>query len=67
MSRKTASSAFTLLLISWTLLILPASAQHFQQVTGTLTQVAAGRNEVFGFDVHGQVWRYKPPRNPSAK
>ena len=41
-------------------LVLPAAAQHFKQVTGTLTQVAAGRNEVFGIGTAHQVYRYNP-------
>jgi hypothetical protein len=41
-------------------LVVPVSAQHFKQVTGTLTQVAAGRNEVFGIGTSNQVYRYNP-------
>jgi hypothetical protein len=37
---------------------LPASAQHFERVKGTLASVSAGRNEAFGVDTHGKVWRY---------
>ena len=39
-------------------LVVPVSAQHFRQVTGTLTQVAAGRNEVFGIGTSNQIYRY---------
>ena len=41
-------------------LVAPASAQHFKLVTGTLTQVAAGRNEVFGIGTANQIYRYNP-------
>jgi hypothetical protein len=58
MLRKNSSWSVVLLLICGALLTLPSSAQHFQQVTGTLVSVAAGRNEVFGLDSHGAIWRY---------
>jgi Tectonin domain len=38
--------------------VVPASAQEFVQVKGTLDSVAAGRNEVFGIDTSHRVWRY---------
>jgi hypothetical protein len=41
-------------------LVVPASAQHFKQVTGSLTQVAAGRNEVFGIGTANRIYRYNP-------
>src|SRR6516225_2852566 len=46
------------LLMSCGALTVTASAQHFKQVTGTLTQVAVGRNEVFGVNASNQVYRY---------
>ena len=39
-------------------LVAPSSAQHFKQVSGHLTQVAAGRNEVFGVNASHQVFRF---------
>ncbi len=48
-------------------LVAPASAQHFQQVKGTLSSVSAGRNEVFGVDSHSVVWRFNPKTNAFAK
>lgn len=51
---------FAWLLISCGALAVTASAQHFKQVTGTLTQVAAGRNEVFGIGTASQIYRYNP-------
>ena len=58
MSRPNISRSPILVLVCSILLALSASAQHFQQVKGTLVRVAAGRNEVFGSDTKGQVWRY---------
>jgi hypothetical protein len=37
---------------------LSAWAQHFKQITGSLAQIAAGRNEVFGLDSKSQIWRF---------
>jgi virginiamycin B lyase len=54
MSRKNV----VLILMSWASFVIPASAQHFEQVTGTLVSVAAGRNEVFGLSSGGAIWRY---------
>jgi hypothetical protein len=51
-------STLYLLLACCAALVVPAAAQHFKQVTGTLTQVAAGRNEVFGIGTANQVYRY---------
>src|SRR5580698_10308456 len=59
MSRKTAWVVL-LFLVSCAGLVVPASAQHFQQVKGTLAGISAGRNEVFGFDLKSAVWRYRP-------
>jgi len=39
-------------------IVVPASAQHFKQIPGSLAQVAAGRNEVWGLDASGQVYRF---------
>jgi hypothetical protein len=62
MSRKNALWKVVLILMPWTSLVVPASAQHFEQVTvkggGTLAHVAAGRNEVFGLESSGAIWRY---------
>jgi hypothetical protein len=57
-SRVFVSKTVLLILVCWALLAVPASAQHFEQVTGALTNVAAGRNEVFGIDSKSAVWRY---------
>jgi hypothetical protein len=56
-----------LVLVCWFSLIVPASAQHFQQVKGTLFGVSAGRNEVFGFDIHSNVYRYHATTGSFAK
>ncbi|MGA2188223.1 MAG: tectonin domain-containing protein [Steroidobacteraceae bacterium] len=66
MSRRNVWSVL-LILIGWASLAVPASAQHFQQVNGTLTSVSAGRNEVFGFDTHARVWRLNPKTNSFDK
>ncbi len=58
MSRKNVFWSVLLVLFCWASLVVPASAQHFTQVKGTLASVAAGRNEVFGIDANGAVWRY---------
>jgi hypothetical protein len=66
MSRKTVG--FVLLVLTcWALSVVPASAQHFQQVTGTLSSVSAGRNEVFGVDSHSVVWRLNAKTNAFTK
>ncbi|MFZ1918507.1 MAG: tectonin domain-containing protein [Terriglobales bacterium] len=49
MSRTNARFALCLLLIC-SAAAVPASAQHFQQMTGSLTQIAAGRAEVWGLN-----------------
>ena len=67
MSRKNVSSAMLLLLICGALLATPASAQHLQEVKGTLVTVSAGRNEVFGIDPHGAPWRYNATKQSFAK
>jgi hypothetical protein len=38
--------------------ILPASAQHFKQIPGSLAQIAAGRSEVWGLDPSNAVYRF---------
>ena len=58
MSRKNVSCGVLFILMSWTSLVVPASAQHFEQVPGTLVSVAAGRNEVFGLGSGGSIYRY---------
>jgi len=60
MSRGNISWSVLLVLICGAAFVAPASAQHFQQVTGTPAGVATDRNEVFGFDKHAAVWRYRP-------
>jgi len=57
MSRKSIGCSVLLVLISWASFAVPASAQHFKQVTGNLAHVSAGRNEVFGIDSSSGVWR----------
>jgi hypothetical protein len=49
MSRTNARFARCLTLICWAAAVLPASAQHFQQIPGSLNYVSAGANEVWGF------------------
>lgn len=49
---------FAASIICWAGVVGPASAQEFKQVTGTLAQVAAGRNEVWGLDASHNVYRY---------
>ena len=66
MSRKTAWVVL-LFLVSCAGLIIPASAQHFQQVKGVAASISAGRNEVFGVDVHAGVWRYRPATQSFGK
>jgi hypothetical protein len=50
MSRINARFALCLALICWTAAaVVPASAQHFQQIPGSLVNVSAGANEVWGY------------------
>jgi hypothetical protein len=58
MSRNAVFCNVLLVLACGASLVAPAPAQHFKQVKGTLTSVAAGRNEVFGVDAEDNVWRY---------
>lgn len=57
MSRKNVCLSVMLLLICWAGITIPASAQHFQQITGTLSQVAAGRAEVWGINTSQKIYR----------
>src|SRR5580698_5969623 len=67
MSRKTTCSVVLLVLVCWAALVVPASAQHFQIVKGTLAGVSAGRNEIFGFDSNAAVWRFNLKTNAFSK
>src|SRR5580658_4815419 len=67
MSRKNVSCSVLLVLVCWASLVVPASAQHFQQVKGTLASVSAGRNEVFGLDAVSGVWRFNAKTSAFAK
>ena len=67
MSRKNVFWSALLVLICSALLVLSASAQHFQQVKGTLVSVAAGRNEVFGIGPTGLPWRYNASKQSFEK
>jgi hypothetical protein len=58
MSRTNVRFALCLLLICSAALV-PASAQHFQQMNGSLTQIAAGRNEVWGLN-GSTIYRFHP-------
>src|SRR5271168_5223966 len=58
MSRKNIYWSVLLVLVCCAGLVVPASAQQFLQVKGTLTSVSAGRNEIFGVDSKAVVWRY---------
>jgi hypothetical protein len=67
MLHKNVSWSIPLVLVSGALFAIPASAQHFEQVKGTLKSVAAGRNEVFGIDAKGLPWRYRAGREAFTK
>jgi hypothetical protein len=67
MSRKTAYGSVLPVLVCWASFIIPASAQHFQALTGTLVSVSAGRSEVFGLDSDAVVWRYAPSTKSFVK
>jgi hypothetical protein len=67
MSRKHVCWFVALVLICWATLVIPGFAQHFEQVKGTLAQVSAGRNEVFGVDNKANVWRYHPTTKSFGK
>src|ERR1700680_3365134 len=55
--RSVCLSVFVVL-IGWATVAVPASAQHFQQIPGSLTQVAVGRAEVWGLNASHQVYRF---------
>jgi hypothetical protein len=67
MSRKTAFCSVLLLLVSWASIVVPASAQHFQQVNGPRLFLSAGRSEVFGIDAGNAAWRYQASSNSFKK
>jgi hypothetical protein len=67
MSRRTAFCTLLLLLVCWASLVVPASAQHFQQVDGPRLAIAAGRSEVFGVDDSNAAWRYHASSNSFKK
>jgi Tectonin domain len=48
-----------LLLICCAAVVVPASAQHFQQITGSLKRVAVGYAEVWGLN-GSQIYRFNP-------
>jgi len=67
MSRINARFALRLTLICWTAAaVVPASAQYFQQIPGTLQHIAAGRTEVWGLNYEvpvpggASIYRYNP-------
>jgi hypothetical protein len=60
MSRKSAGLSVVFVLICWGVVVVPASAQHFQRMAGSLTQVAVGRNEVWGINASNQTYRFSP-------
>jgi hypothetical protein len=60
MSRKSVCLSVSLVLICWAAVVVPASAQHFQQIPGSLTQVAVGRAGVWGLNASHQVYRFIP-------
>jgi hypothetical protein len=46
-----------MLLICWTAVTIPAFAQHFKQIDGSLTQIAVGRAEVWGLN-GSEIYRF---------
>jgi len=50
----------------WATVVVPASAQHFEQIPGYLTQVAAGRAEVWGVAPNG-VYRFNASKGKFVK
>jgi hypothetical protein len=46
-----------LMLCGWAATSVPARAQHFEQIPGSLTQIAAGRSEVWGLN-GSEVFRF---------
>jgi hypothetical protein len=73
MSRTNFRFALGVTLIGWAAAVLPASAQHFQQVPGTMNYVFAGANEVWGllctevFCLHSDVFRFDSTTKKFAK
>jgi hypothetical protein len=57
MSRTNPRFVSCLTLICWIATVVPASAQHFKQITGSLTQIAVGRAEVWGLN-GSQIYRF---------
>jgi hypothetical protein len=45
------------MLICWTAVVIPASAQHFKQIDGSLTQIAVGRAEAWGLN-GSEIYRF---------
>src|ERR1035438_9898056 len=66
MSLKTAFSVLVVL-VCCASLVVPSSAQHFQEVKGSLAGISAGRNEIFGFDSNAAVWRFNLKTNAFSK
>jgi hypothetical protein len=60
MSRRSVCLSVFLVLICWAGAAVPTSAQHFQQIPGSLTQVAVGRTEVWGVNASNQTYRFIP-------
>jgi hypothetical protein len=58
MSRTNVCFALCLLLLICSTAVVPAAAQHFQQMNGSLSQIAAGRNEVWGLNSSGEIYRF---------
>ncbi len=59
MTRTNIRFALCILLICSNAAVIPASAQHFEQMRGSLTQIAARRNEVWGLKGNA-VYRFHP-------
>jgi len=60
MSRRSACLSGFLALICWVAVAVPASAQHFKQIAGSLSQIAVGRTEVWGIDASNHTYRFIP-------
>jgi len=57
MNRRIVLVSFSV--VCWAALVVPASAQHFKQIsTGSLARVAAGRGEVWGLNASDQIYRF---------
>jgi hypothetical protein len=57
MARTNVAFATCLMLICWAAAVVPATAQHFKQIDGSLTQIAVGRAEVWGLN-GSEVYRF---------